>query len=136
MKTNRNNLEIVAQGKTFPTFKEFLQMLVTFVLTVFAWIFFRAENIGHAFSYISEIFSSSLFTAPRFEGMENLFTTSVLITIFLLIEWKGRENQYALEGLKNVNLKPIRWLSYVFILLAIYFYGNFGDTVEFIYFQF
>ena len=136
MKTNRNNLEIVAQGKTFPTFKEFLQMLVTFVLTVFAWIFFRAENIGHAFSYISEIFSSSLFTAPRFEGMENIFTTSVLITIFLLIEWKGRENQYALEGLKNVNLKPIRWLSYVFILLAIYFYGNFGDTVEFIYFQF
>src|SRR5690606_34552897 len=45
---NRNNLEIVAQGKYFPTWKEWLAMCITFGLTVFAWIFFRAENIGHA----------------------------------------------------------------------------------------
>ena len=36
-------------------------MLLTFGLTVFAWIFFRAENIGHAFNYISEILSKSIF---------------------------------------------------------------------------
>ena len=57
---NRQHLDIVAKGKNLPTFKEFFQILITFGLTVFAWIFFRAENIGHAFSYISEIFSTSL----------------------------------------------------------------------------
>lgn len=47
---NRNNLEIVAQGKFLPSGKELFSMFVTFGLIVFAWIFFRAENIGHAFN--------------------------------------------------------------------------------------
>lgn len=136
MKTNRNNLEIVAQGKMFPTIKEFLQILITFSLAVFAWIFFRAENIRHAINYINGIFSPSLLSLPKFEGIDNAKTTWVLILIFLFIEWQGRENQYALEGLKRVSLKFVRWFSYVLILLIIYFYGNFGETVEFIYFQF
>jgi len=58
---NRNNLETVAQGKLLPSLKEVSFMLLTFGLTVFAWIFFRAENIGHAISYVSEILSPSLF---------------------------------------------------------------------------
>lgn len=36
---NRNNLNIVAKGKTLPTFKELVMILSTFFLTVFAWIF-------------------------------------------------------------------------------------------------
>lgn len=136
MKTNRNNLEIVAHGRMFPTLKEFLQIVITFSLAVFAWIFFRAENIGHAISYINGIFQPSIFSYPKFEGMENAWTTLVLILLFLLIEWKGRESQYALEGMKRINSKSTRWLSYAIILLVIYFYGNFGETVEFIYFQF
>lgn len=47
MKTNRNNLETVAQGNLLPTLKEFFQMIITFTLAVFAWIFFRAEKIYH-----------------------------------------------------------------------------------------
>jgi alginate O-acetyltransferase complex protein AlgI len=133
---NRNNLETVAQGRLFPSIREFLFMLLTFGLTVFAWIFFRAENIGHAFSYISEILSTSLFEIPEFKGMGRALTTIILIVIFVFVEWQGREYQYALENIKSVRLKPIRWLSYTSILIAIYFYGNFDETIEFIYFQF
>ena len=136
LKTNRNNLEIVAQGKFLPSLKEAVQMVTTFALTVFAWIFFRAENMGHAVSYVSKIFSPSLISLPKFVGMDDLLTTTVLISVFLLVEWQGRENEYALENIKKVNLKPIRWFCYIIILLTIYFYGNFGKTVEFIYFQF
>ena len=53
---NRKNLGVVAEGKLLPSIRELFAMLTTFTLTVFAWIFFRAENIGHAFSYIKEIF--------------------------------------------------------------------------------
>lgn len=136
LKTNRNHLEIVAQGKIFPTLKEMAQIAMTFSLTVFAWIFFRAENMEHALHYLSGIFSPSLFTFPKFNDMGNAKTLLGLIIIFLLVEWQGRENQYALEGMKNIIFKPIRWLSYILILLCMYFYGNFGKTVEFIYFQF
>ncbi|MDC0652473.1 MBOAT family protein, partial [Flavobacteriaceae bacterium] len=45
---NRKNLGVVAEGKLLPSFKELIAMLTTFMLTIFAWIFFRAEDLNHA----------------------------------------------------------------------------------------
>jgi D-alanyl-lipoteichoic acid acyltransferase DltB (MBOAT superfamily) len=53
---NRDHLEIVAKGKYLPSLKEFLSILFTFSLTVLAWIFFRATDLPHAFSYLKGIF--------------------------------------------------------------------------------
>ncbi|NNK18977.1 MAG: MBOAT family protein, partial [Maribacter sp.] len=92
---NRTNTDTVAQGKYLPTFKEFYQIGITFGLTVLAWIFFRAENIGHAFSYLSTVFSKSLFEIPQFVGMRTAISTLFLIAIFIIIEWIGRNEQYA-----------------------------------------
>lgn len=132
---NRNNLEIVAQGKLRPTLKEFLQILMTFGLTVFAWIFFRAENIGHAISYISEIFSTSFFQIPKFTGINRSFVVIiVLILIFVLIEWFGREQQFAIQKLGYAWKRPIRWAIYLSIIYMIIIFG--GKQQEFIYFQF
>ena len=104
---NRNNLETVAHGKLFPSLKEILYMSLTFGLTMFAWIFFRAENIGHAISYISEILSSSLFSIPKFVGMYNAVSTIILIGVFVLIEWLGRDGQYAISNLGLKWKRPI-----------------------------
>jgi alginate O-acetyltransferase complex protein AlgI len=131
---NRNNLQIVAQGKSFPTIKEFLYMLATFSLTVFAWIFFRANNIEHALSYISGIFSPSLFSKPDFPGMNEAYTTLLLVGAFLLIEWIGREGQYALSHLGTKWYKPVRWAMYYVIIISIFYFG--GKEQQFIYFQF
>jgi alginate O-acetyltransferase complex protein AlgI len=129
-KNNRNNLEIVAKGKFFPSIKEFYFMLLTFGLTVFAWIFFRANNIGHAVSYISEIFSSSLFTIP-----EVLPKTIILLTmIFVFIEWIGRESQFAIAHLGEKWKNPLRYVMYYAIIIAIFWFG--GKEQQFIYFQF
>jgi alginate O-acetyltransferase complex protein AlgI len=130
-KNNRNNLEIVAKGKFFPSIKELFFMLLTFGLTIFAWIFFRVENIGHAISYISEIFSSSLFTIPEVRP-RNLI---LLIIVFVFIEWLGREGQYAIAHLGIKWKRPIRWSLYISLILLIFYTGNFKENV-FIYFQF
>ncbi|NOR45094.1 MAG: MBOAT family protein, partial [Candidatus Delongbacteria bacterium] len=45
---NRRNIGTVAEDKLFPSFRETLSILSTFVLTTFAWIFFRAESMKHA----------------------------------------------------------------------------------------
>jgi len=126
---NRNNLEIVAKGKFFPSIKEFSFMLLTFGLTVFAWIFFRANNIGHAVSYISEIFSSSLFTIPEVRPKIILLTM-----IFVFIEWIGRESQFAIAHLGEKWKSPLRYLMYYAIIIAIFWFG--GKEQQFIYFQF
>lgn len=132
---NRNNLAIVAQGKVVPAMKEFFYMLFTFCLVVFAWIFFRAENIEHAVSYVSGILSPSLFTMPKFAGMHRASVTILLIIVFMLVEWFGREQQYAIRDLGLNWKRPVRWAMYSFLVFLI---GMFMQTKEtpFIYFQF
>lgn len=131
---NRNNLETVAQGKLLPSIKELSFILLTFGLTVFAWIFFRAENIGHALSYISEILSTSLFSIPKFAGMGRALITIILVAIFVLVEWLGREGQYAISHFGFKWKRPIRYAMYYTIIIAIFWFG--GKEQQFIYFQF
>ncbi|WP_273447213.1 MBOAT family O-acyltransferase [Neolewinella agarilytica] len=133
---NRNNLDVVAKGKLFPTFREFVMILSTFTLTVFAWIFFRAESMPHALNYIFGIFSTSLFEMPDFVSGKQVFevlTTCVLVSIFLIIEWIGRENQYAIEKFKKGG-RIMRWSIYYVLIISILMYG--GKEQDFIYFQF
>jgi len=131
---NRKNIEIVAKGKLLPSIKEFLAMFVTFALAVFAWIFFRADNMSHAFSYIGEICSPSLFIKPEFVGMGRSLTTWILVAFFFAIEWLGRDQQYAIAKLGLNWHKPFRWAFYYGLVLAIYFFA--GSQQQFIYFQF
>lgn len=129
-KRNRNNLDTVAKGKIFPSVNEVTHIGLTFSLTAFAWIFFRAENISHALKYIAEIFSSSLFTIPAIVP----YKIFIIIILFLGIEWVGREQSYATSQLGS-NLKPpLRWAMYYGFIFMIFFFT--GKQQEFIYFQF
>lgn len=131
LRTNRKNVDIVAQGKFLPTGRELVQMTVTFGLTVFAWIFFRAENIQHAISYISGIFSKSLFTLPTIRQYE---LPLLLIGGFMSVEWLGREQPYAIAKLGLSRSRLLRYaINYVMILMIFWFAGK---EQEFIYFQF
>jgi len=131
---NRKNVKTVAQGRTFPTIKELFQMVTTFALVVFAWIFFRADNIGHAWSCIVQIFSSSLFSVPKFNGMFNALITILFIVIFMIVEWIGRSNQYAIEKIGLLRNKTLRYLAYYAIVISIFWFS--GQEQQFIYFQF
>ena len=131
---NRTNLEIVAKANLLPTIKEFLLILLTFGLTVFAWIFFRAENIGHALSYISEIASTSIFTVPHLTGMHRALIIMLLVTVFILVEWTGREGQYAIQHFGIKWKTPYRYAIYYVLIITIFWFG--GKEQEFIYFQF
>lgn len=128
--TNRNNIEIVAKGKNLPSIKEFALILLTFSLTVFAWIFFRADNIGHAYSYISGIFSSSFFSMPTVFPK----TILLLVSLFVAVEWVGREGQFAIADLGLTWKKPLRLAMYYAIIISIFWFG--GNEQQFIYFQF
>ncbi|MFD2325642.1 MBOAT family O-acyltransferase [Mucilaginibacter galii] len=132
--TNRKNLDIVAKGKYLPTLKEFFSICLTFGLTVLAWIFFRASSIAHAFTYISGIFSKSLFKIPQFAGRSEAIPIMIMTVIFIIIEWFGREQQYAIAKLGAKWNRPLRWLMYYCLILAMYFFA--GSEQQFIYFQF
>ncbi len=127
--------EIVAKGGILPTLKELIQMSITFGLTTFAAIFFRAESITHAYHYIGGIFSKSLFEIPKFQDMRHhAIVTTIFITIFMLIEWFGRENKF---GIEKFGLKWNAVFRYAFYLILVFLIVVFSETKEeFIYFQF
>ncbi len=129
-KKNRDNIGIVAVGKIFPTTKELLSIFFTFSLTVFAWIFFRSNSVSHAFSYIANMFDISIFSKPQ------IFPTTVFILLlfFILVEWIGREQQYALQKLGFKWPKIVRLGFYYFLIILIFVFM--GKEQEFIYFQF
>ncbi len=130
---NRNNLEIVAQGRKLPTFRELVNILITFFATVFAWIFFRAESISHAFEYITGIFKNleSYFSLETYTSYTQLI---FLLVFFVIVEWIGRENQYAIEKLGLTWKRPVRYAFYYVLIFSIFWFG--GKEQQFIYFQF
>ena len=138
---NRKNLDVVAKGRMLPSLRELFAILTTFSLTVLAWIFFRAESITHAGQYIYDLFvglttqagylqTIALFKAELITSSRLLF----LIPVFLLIEWLGRGQQYAIEKLGLNWNRSLRFAMYYAIILAIFWLG--GKEQEFIYFQF
>ncbi len=131
---NRNNLEIVAKGKHLPTVNEFFNISMTFCLTVLAWIFFRVENLKHGIGYLSEIFSVSLFSFPHFRGNRESLATILFVLGFMVIEWIGREKQYAIADIGLNWPPPIRLLFYYCIAMVIFLFC--GQKQQFIYFQF
>ena len=138
-KTNRNNLDIVAKGKMLPTINELLSILLTFSLIVFAWIFFRSTDIYQAFSFIQRLLIGVFQKKSYVEAINLLYWNigyilPALLACFILIEWIGRENGYALARIGYSWNRSIRWLLYsCFIFLIFYFSGS---EEKFIYFQF
>ena len=128
---NRKNLDVAAQDRILPTFRESFQILITFILTLIAWIFFRAESVGKAFSYLSGIFSASILSAPTIFP----FDFFLLMILFLIIEWNGRDRQHALQVMDKKMHPVINPLIYSSISWMIILWGAFGKH-EFIYFQF
>jgi len=138
-KKNRKNTNNVAEGKFFPTIKEIFQIIITFTITVFAWIFFRAENIWYAFDYLKKIFSKTLFSIPKLNIDTQVISSKtfiIIIILFIFMEWLQREKQHGLEFSPQTKSKKIlRWILYFIIVLSIFIFGNFSKT-EFIYFAF
>ncbi len=130
LKRNRKNLNDVAESSNFPSLRVLFQILVTFSLTVFAWIFFRSKNIEHAFQYIDGICNRSLFHFPEILPLWFL----PFLAFFLLIEWFQRSKQHGLDFLNYKFNVYTRWLFYLLICFSITLF--FGKENTFIYFQF
>ena len=125
---NRKYLETISPGRIIPSISEFLAILKTFLLTCIAWIFFRAESMGQAFSYLEAIIT---FQSGSFDMM--YLDVLPLISLLVLIEWVQRDKTFPLQF-----QKMHKWLRYVVYILLLYLTIIYAkhDTSEFIYFQF
>jgi alginate O-acetyltransferase complex protein AlgI len=125
---NRNNLKIVSI-ESF-NLKTFFQIFSTFGLVTFAWIFFRVKNLNEGYIFVSRIFSKTLFSFPI------IFPKILIVYLFLfiIIEWMGRKDYFAIAKLGIYWKKPIRISFYYALVLLVLYYS--GRDFQFIYFQF
>ena len=127
---NRNNLATVAKGKRIPSLKELVAMLLTFGLTSFSWIFFRAKTVSEALAYIKNMFRFNCNGGIQFLDFERYSVEFLLVLgLFIVIEWNSREQEHPIIG-KRVKLKAI------VVVCAILILGVFSSPSDFIYFQF
>ncbi|WP_029903028.1 MBOAT family protein [Prevotella sp. 10(H)] len=133
MRSNRKSLNTVAEGRILPSVKEVSQMLLTFVLALLAWIVFRAENMTDAVNYIVNLFDVSLFSPPEYHQHTFIF---VQIIFLFVVEWFGREKNFALEQFGKDKPRYVRWAFYLILIAMIVSNMPESGSQGFIYFQF
>lgn len=127
-------------------FLRIVQMLITFVLASFAWLFFRAEGMGQAIAMIRHALVNGVLWQQFTDGtifMMGLSRLGVYQLIFalivLLIVDIFHECGVSLRDWVSKCSIVIRWFIYLvvlvmFVVLVIQNYGR--PAAEFIYFQF
>lgn len=111
---------------TFP----FLDNILTLSLVIFAWIFFRANDISDASLIVNKIFTAH---GRLFLDKTTLAYSLVGIIILFL---KDLKDEYSLNfNFSTSRKKPIRYFYYVTMISIILLFGVF-DGGQFIYFQF
>jgi len=126
---NRKHLNQVAENKILPSFRELLQMLFTFGLTSFAWIFFRADSLFDAVNFIKRIFTDLRFELQYLSIERYNVEMLLIIGIFVLLEWFHRHMEHPFTG-------SFKWVKIIAIILMLLTLGVYSDQQEFIYFQF
>lgn len=121
------------------------QMIATFGLVSFAWLFFRAGSLGAAYEVLTNMFRSVnvgiFFDGSLYElGVErkgmNVLLASIAV-LFIVDYQKYRNRDLTAFVLKQGYW--FRYLVYASLFFVILIYGCYGDTYDaqqFIYFQF
>ncbi len=130
IKHNRQYLDVVAMHSKLPSTTELFLMIRTFLLACLAFIFFRSADVTSGISFISEMFSWSVFTVPQ----KMSYLLIALIIFCFGIEWIGRRENNPLSTISRKLPLAIRWALYIALAFMVFLY--YKNSTDFIYFQF
>lgn len=123
----------------------FFRRILTFIIVVFAFIFFRAENIHDGLNFIGNIFAKSfdyeIFLRELSKtdfGFINLYPLLISLALLFFIDifkYNGINLILKVEKL----ILPFRWIVLLLMIFTILIFGVYGpgfSESQFIYFQF
>jgi alginate O-acetyltransferase complex protein AlgI len=126
---NRIHLDTIANdGRLRP--RELMSVLLTFSLTLIAWVFFRSPTVTDAFGYLSRIFAFDFSGGvQKIADQRYCVEMCLLLAIFVWVEWNSRLKEHPFYGSKR-NLKL------ALALVGLVLFGVYSQATNFIYFQF
>jgi len=128
-------------SKYSPKIDTTIDVIITFLLVAFAWIFFRANNLDDAIYVIKNMFAdlneyNNL--GGQFRGI-GIYLNDLIKYFFLILFLIGYSTYERTDDVwKKLQLKPswIRWSIYYIMLYGILFLAPHSTINNFIYFQF
>ncbi|OCB69048.1 D-alanyl-lipoteichoic acid acyltransferase DltB, MBOAT superfamily [Flavobacterium glycines] len=128
-KSNRNNMDIVVLDWSWDSVKVVGNILLTFLLSCLAWVFFRAKTIADAVLYLKQMFTNAQFSSQYLANERYNYELILMIVLFVFVEWNNRTKEEPISEGKTM-------LKMALAILAIIAFGTYSDYKEFIYFQF
>jgi len=115
----------IAFNKTVPSIKEFIQVLITFIIVTIGFVFFRSETIMDSFIYLNQMFFEMDLSPVPIKG---------IFYILILIFFDYRFKNHPRKILNNFSAIHTRlWILLLLVMIVVHFSDNKPD---FIYFQF
>ncbi|MCP4310803.1 MAG: MBOAT family protein [Bacteroidetes bacterium] len=117
-----------------PELHRVLRIIKTFILVIFAWIFFRANSLGDALLIIQRIFIFEPGTVVNlYQYKADLVIALGGIALLVFIE--VLEEQIGLYARLKKLGRPVKWVLVISLLLLIILLGKWNEA-DFLYFQF
>lgn len=131
-----NGIYLIIEALFFKNRRQnLLNVLITFILIDFAWIFFRANSFGDALHIISTIFTNpgKLYIGSGDDVTAPLYA---LLAIGLLVLSEIKKEYFdKLFSISENKYEIVRIGAYALMVFIILYLGVFGNS-QFIYFQF
>lgn len=122
------------QGCDYGWFGRLLKIIITFLIVNFAWLFFRMPTITDACGVIARVFDPALPLNVYVDLLPNLPFTIIGVSLLFLKDLRDEffSNKFLFMDNKK---RPIRWITYLLLLVLIMITGVFGAD-QFIYSNF
>ncbi len=117
-----------------PLLHHLLQVALTFILVLFGWVFFRANNTADAITVLQNMFTwNAAGTINLFRIPSDLYIALSAIGLLFFIEIL--EERMQLYEKLTLLTRPYKWLILILLILTIFVLGMW-EAQDFLYFQF
>ena len=118
-----------------------LQVVITFLLSTVAWVFFKGGSFTHSLSiframltgpWLTRPFSAWGLDLPELVVVALAVLLLLAVDLFSVLRGSPRQTFFSLP-------RPVRWVLALALLLAVLIFGVYGtgyDPQDFIYFKF
>lgn len=135
IKGNMNKKKKMAKDKVLPTFKELVNISITFTFVMLSFVIFKSDSITDAFAFYKGVFSKSIFSIPRLTGQDNtnMLLCLVFSVLLIIVDWRHRHREFVFENI--VSKSNVTRIAILVLLVTTIYYLS-SDSKTFIYGQF
>ena len=109
-----------------------------FLLTLIAWVFFRAQSVDHAVQILARMLTFGSFGGAEAFGMKPVQLGLLAVCLAALFFWDLTYKKYDLVE-RLARCVWLRWAVWTVLILMVLCFGSYGtgyNAAEFVYFQF